>query len=89
MVKVPSSLEELYTINSTIVYNPKSGFNKQQGVSGEFGWVGFLVVCFLYKINLNPRKIICCGKKWPIATFSFYFSLGWVGLGLGSSPVSP
>ena len=30
-----------------------------------FGWVGFLAVCFLYKINPNPRKIICCGKKWP------------------------
>ena len=32
---------------------------------GEFGWVGFLVVRFLHKINPNPRKIICCGKKWP------------------------
>ena len=35
------------------------------GVRGEFGWVRFLVVCFLYKINPNPRKNICCGKKWP------------------------
>ena len=31
--------------------------------SDNFGWVGFLVVCFLYKINPNPRKIVCCGKK--------------------------
>ena len=31
----------------------------------SFGWVRFLVFCFLYKINLNPRKNICCGKKWP------------------------
>ena len=29
----------------------------------QLGWVGFLVVCSLDKINLNPRKIICCGKK--------------------------
>ena len=34
-----------------------------QGVRGEFGWVGFLVVCFLYKTNPKPRKIICCGNK--------------------------
>ena len=30
---------------------------------GEFDWVGFLVVCFLYKINPTPRKNICCGKE--------------------------
>ena len=35
------------------------------GVCGEFGWFGFLVACFLYKTNPNPRKNICCGKKWP------------------------
>ena len=33
------------------------------GVSGEFDWVGFLVACFLSKIDPNPRKIICCGIK--------------------------
>ena len=27
------------------------------------GWVRFLVVCFLYNANPNPRKLICCGKK--------------------------
>ena len=27
--------------------------------------VGFLAVCFLHKINPNPRNNICCGKKWP------------------------
>ena len=49
---------------------------------------GFLVVCFLYKINrtnLNPRKITCCGKKKrgaQNATFSPIFSWGWVRLGL-------
>ena len=49
--------------------------------------VGFLfVVCFLYKTDRKPRKIVCCGKKrGPTATFlTFHFS--WVGLacGLGS-----
>ena len=34
-------------------------------LAGNFGWVRFLVVCFLYKINPNPRKCIYCGKKWP------------------------
>ena len=31
----------------------------------KIAWVGVLVVCFLYKINPNPRQNICCGKKWP------------------------
>ena len=35
------------------------------GVGGEFGSVRFLAVCFLYKTNPSPRKIVCCGKKWP------------------------
>ena len=32
-------------------------------------WVGFLVVCFLYKINPNPPKMSCCGKRWPECRF--------------------
>ena len=44
----------------------------------KFGWVGFLVVCFLYKINPNSRKNIFCGKKWPKATFDLFFGGGWV-----------
>ena len=45
---------------------------------GEFGWVRFLVVYFPYKTNLDPRKMICCGKKWPNATFNLIFlGLGW------------
>ena len=55
---------------------------KNQGVCGEFGWAGFLVVCFRYKINPNPRKNICCDQKWPKnATFDLFF-LG-LGLALG------
>ena len=50
------------------------------GVCGEFGRVGCLVVCFLYKLNPNPRKIICCGTNWPKMPISTYFS--WVGLAL-------
>ena len=50
------------------------------GVCGEFGWVRLLVVCFLliYKTNPKPRKIICCGKKWPKCCFWRNFS--WVRL---------
>ena len=48
----------------------------------EFGWVRFIVVCFLYKINPSSRKKKnCCGKSGPSATFNLVF-LG-VGLALG------
>ena len=54
----------------------------QYGAYGESGWVRFLVVCFLYKTNPNPRKTICCGKKSaPNATINLFF-LG-LGLALG------
>lgn len=42
------------------------------------GWVWFLVDCFLYNSNLNPRKHTCCGKKWPKICFSPKYS--WIGL---------
>ena len=52
-------------------------------------WVGLPVVCFLYKINPNPRKFICCGKKWSKChVLTSIVFLSWVGLGLGSSSVS-
>ena len=52
------------------------------GVCGEFGWVGFLVrVCCLYKTNPNPRKSICCGKKWPKCYFLIFLGLGWPRVG--------
>ena len=54
----------------------------------ELGWVRFLVVRFLHKINPNLPKNICCGKKWPKMPLITYFFLGWVRLGLGSSSVS-
>ena len=50
----------------------------------NFGWGGFLVVCFLYKINPNPRRIVCCGNKWLKCHFEHIFCLGWVvALGRG------
>ena len=52
-----------------------------QGVCGEFGWVGFLVVCFLDKPIPTHEKIFAVGKSGPIATFDLFFS--WVGLSLG------
>ena len=46
--------------------------------------LGFLWSVFLYKTNPNPRKTICCGKKWPKCHFLTYFFLGWVvALGWG------
>ena len=53
------------------------------GVCGEFGWVRFLVVYFLYKTNPNPPKIICCRKKWPKRHFltNFFLGLGWPWVG--------
>ena len=55
----------------------------QYGVCGEFGRIGFLVVCFLSTTDPNPRKIIYCRKKWPKRHFLTYFFLGlgwpWVG----------
>ena len=61
---------------------------KPNQTGGEFGWVGFLVVCFLYNISPNPRKIICWGKKVAQMPLLTQFLLDWVGLGLGSSSVS-
>ena len=43
--------------------------------------LGFLWSVFLYKTNPNPRKNICCEKKWPKCHFWPHFS--WVGLALG------
>ena len=56
------------------------------GISGSLRriWLGcgFIVVCFLYKINPNPPKFICCGEKsGPNATFDLIFHR--VGLALG------
>ena len=45
---------------------------------GEFGWVGFLAVCFLFTINSNPRKIVFRGEADQNAT------LNLIVLGLGS-----
>ena len=51
-------------------------------VCRELDWVGFLVVCFLYKTNPNPTKKLCAvGKSGRNATFSLIFP--WVGLTLG------
>ena len=49
---------------------------------GEFGWVGFLVVCFLCKTNPNSRKMFAVGKSGPNATFHLIFrGLGWPWVG--------
>ena len=54
---------------------------RKQGVCGEFGWVRFLVVCFLYKTNPNPNT--CCREKsGPNSTLNLFFlGLGWPWVG--------
>ena len=49
----------------------------------DFGWVGFLVVCLLYKTNPNPRKkIFAVGKSGPRASLNLIFlGLGWPWVG--------
>ena len=47
-----------------------------EGICGEFGWVGFLVVCILYKINSNPRKFIFLWEEVAPLPFLTYFFLG-------------
>ena len=45
--------------------------------AGEFGWVSFLVVCFLYETDPNARKVHCCGENVAQnATFLTHFFLG-------------
>ena len=50
--------------------------------SDIFGCVGFLAVSYEYKITLNPRKSICCGKRWPKSQFkpNTVFAENLVGL---------
>ena len=46
--------------------------------------LGFLVVCFLLKINPNPQKnCLLWEKVAQNAAFKPDFFLGWVGLGFG------
>ena len=49
----------------------------------QFRWVGFRVVCFLYKTDPNPNpKFIAVGKSAPSATFHLIFlGLGWPWVG--------
>ena len=68
---------------SRIPWIPESICPRLQGFCGEMGWVEFLVVCLRYKISPNPRKNVCCGKKWPnLPLFNLIF-VGrvwpWVG----------
>ena len=46
----------------------------------ELGFSQCVSPIFLYKIDHNPREIVCCGQKvaqMPLLTTSFF--LGWVG----------
>ena len=53
--------------------------SNDQAFRGGFAWVGYLVVCCLYKISRNPPTIVCCGKKWPKCHFVNvrFLGLGW------------
>ena len=49
---------------------------------GEFGWVRFLVVCFLYKSIPTHVKMFVAGKSGPNAIFDLIFiGLRWPGVG--------
>ena len=61
------SVGNSYIPGGGVLSNTGNAINRVFG--GDIGWVGFLVVCFLYKTNANPRKIIRCGKKWPKCHF--------------------
>ena len=51
----------------------------------NFGWVGFLVVCFVSYIKSTPthEKVFAVGKSGPNAAFNLFFCRFWVDLGLG------
>ena len=54
-------------------------------VCGEFGWVGFLVACFLYKPIPTHEKVFAVGKRGINATFNLIFlGLGWPWVGVWS-----
>ena len=70
---------------ATLLYGYECGYRYgyEEGVCGELGWVGFLVVCVLNKINPNSRKIILLREKSvPNATFNLTFlGFGWPWVG--------
>ena len=48
----------------------------------NFGWVGFLVVCLLYKTIPTHERFFPIGKSGPNATFNLNFlGLGWPWVG--------
>ena len=53
----------------------------------NFVGLGLLQSVSYIKTNPNPRKISCCGKKWPKCHFKPNCSGVGFGLGLGSSTV--
>ena len=48
---------------------------RQLPVGGEFDWVRFLAVCFLYKTNPNPRK------KYLLSENLIFLGFGWPWVG--------
>ena len=68
-------------------YHPFGVNARCKGVCGECGWGRFIVVCFLYETNPNPRKQVSVGKSAKMPRLTLFF-LGWVGLGLGSASFS-
>ena len=61
----------------TLWRTPEAGSSyPYYGVRGEFGWVGFLAVCFPYKIIQTHEKMFAVGKSGPNATFDLFFAVG-------------
>ena len=65
-----------FSIGSILCLYIQVHFVHYYGVCREFGWVRFLVVCFLYKPILTHEKLFAVGKSGPHATFNLLF-LGW------------
>ena len=65
----------IYCINSYIYCINSYIYCINRVFAENFGWVGFLAVCFLYKINPNPRKK-CLWEKVAQLPFLIFLELG-------------
>ena len=68
-------LSVLCTVDIRVETENKPGYFAEEDLVG----LGFVVVCFLYKINPNPRKIILLWEQaaqMPLLTLIF-LGLGW------------
>ena len=70
-----------YSMSANILTLPAC--RKHIVLIGEIGWVGFLVLCFLYKVKYQPtNNYLLWAKSGPNTTFNLIFlGLGWPWVG--------